>query len=458
MRKRGFFFTLLVFIFFFLVLTSVITFIKTQQMREEATVEKIRIDYLDSLSDAIKVGSESVAYLSGYNAVRVAATYVATNSNRNFLNNSKCLLSSCIFELMFNASIEGKSTYQNFNLRTINFSNSTQMGNGTLKKWIEQLNATAVKTNVRLNISITDVMVYQLDPWNIRISYIIYAYMSDMSKESIARFEIIPINVVIPIEGLEEPNYSMNSSGRVRRYIKKYPGNDYMLASMIAFSQFNSSANWSYAKANKAQNPTCTEIGAMGKGTILLVKNSSQITNSTFFCPTINSFQGFIFQDDYCYFNYTCRYSVLASAYNFTLPIYDFIPNSTSVLISGDKRIWNISKLLEAYPTGYFFEANFAPSYLMRLSGRFTLSLYGIESFVSINQSKSAIDYYYFNRTANPTAYKIKGMPNCENSTICGSVAIAHFWLDNELAEVNSTGNYTHLKLYGLERLAVGYD
>jgi hypothetical protein len=464
MKKRGFFFTLLVFIFFFLVLTSVMTFIKTQEMKEKTAVEKIRINSLESLSDAIKFGADRVAYLSGYNAISSAATYVATNANKAFLNNSRCRWNSCIFELMFNASIEGRSGYQDFNLVTVNFTYSDQMGNTTLKYWFDQLNATATRANIRMNFSVSDYAVYQVDPWNVGISYIIYVYMNDISKESIARFETIPVNIVIPIEGFEEPNYSLNTTAAVRRYVKKSPYSSYRLTSLIGTSQNGSTSNWSYIRVNKAPSatPTCAEIGNMDRGTILLVMDSSNITNRTFFCPAINSFQGFIFQDDYCGRNDTCKASVLPNAYNFTTQIYNLIPNGTYVLLDGEnRRIWDITNLSEAYSAGYFFEANFAPSYLMRLSGQFTPSIYGIESFVKINQftaPRSAVDYYYFNKTANPAAYKIKGTPNCENATICNNLTIPHFLLDNELAELSANpGNYSHMKLYGVGRIVVGY-
>ena len=176
---------MLVFIFFFLVLTSVITYIKNQQSQEKIAVEKVRIDTLDSFSDALKVGADKVAYIAGYNAIKNAADYVATNINKKYINNSRCGWNSCIFELIYNASIENNSTYKHFNSTLINFTSANRMGNGTLKYWVSRLNATAVRANIRLNISISDASVYQIDPWNIRISYLIYANMDDMTKEAI---------------------------------------------------------------------------------------------------------------------------------------------------------------------------------------------------------------------------------------------------------------------------------
>jgi hypothetical protein len=265
-----------------------------------------------------------------------------------------------------------------------------------------------------------------------------------------------------PILTLEDPIYSLNSSTTYHKIMKSIPPNFDRLSRVIGAG--SSGRLWVYGMVTKpaVDKPACSDLPPADAYKILLVKNSSLIANTSR-CPTIANFAGLIFEDNSCIKNATHCRDVLAIPYlfNFTQPIYSNISNSTYVLLNGEYRVvQDISKLRELYFNAYYRESNLAPSFLMRLSGQFTPSSYGIESFVKFDQfndTRSAIDYYYFNVTLNPTVYKIKGMPNCENLTVCNDITIPHFWLDNELAVINSSGTYTHLKLYRLETLAIGY-
>jgi hypothetical protein len=80
----------------------------------------------------------------------------------------------------------------------------------------------------------------------------------------------------------------------------------------------------------------------------------------------------------------------------------------------------DVSNLTAHLTKSYYTESTGAPSFLMRLEGNLNPSPNGIESLVYIpkltNQSiqtsdKSLVDYIYFSQ-ANPTSYRIQGMPS----------------------------------------------
>jgi len=273
-----------------------------------------------------------------------------------------------------------------------------------------------------------------------------------------------------PVLTFEDAVYSINSSEFFHKVVKKTPTNDTFVKIFTESPMVGS--NWTYGMVVKpaVEKPTCNQLPEAGRDRILLVRNASLISNISL-CPQLCNFGGLIFDDGSTCTgaNHTDCVDKLAAncpspgqgvAYllNFWPSIYYTISDATYVLLNGDfYRVVDISKLREFYLNGYYKESKFAPSFLMRLRGDFNPSPFGIESFVKIDQfpfPKSAVDYYYFNTTYSPPIYKIQGMPNCENISICNS-PVPHFYMDNEIAVVNSSGAYTHLQIYGLDLLTL---
>jgi hypothetical protein len=248
----------------------------------------------------------------------------------------------------------------------------------------------------------------------------------------------------------EDAVYSLSTGAIFHKVISSAP-TPYNLVTNISSS--TNGSNWTYGMVVKpaVDKPQCSDLPPVDASKILLVKNSTNIVDTSS-CPQVNGFAGVIFEDDACGKTTSCQLTV-PYTYKFTSPVYSKIPNSAYVLLNGEyKVVQDISKLRDFYSSGYYRASNYAPSFLMRLNGQLTPSPYGIESFVKIDMfsgKRSAVDYYYFNSSATPQVYKVKGMPNCENATVCNDTNKPHFYLDNEIALANSSGVYTHLQLYG---------
>lgn len=80
----------------------------------------------------------------------------------------------------------------------------------------------------------------------------------------------------------------------------------------------------------------------------------------------------------------------------------------------------DVSNLRSHLLNSWYTESDHAPSYLQRLEGDFSASMFGIESMVDLQklsdqgiatQEKSVIDYIYFS-DQNPAFYAITGMPD----------------------------------------------
>jgi len=201
MEKKGFFFTLLIFIFLFLVLVSVTAWTRIQESSEEQVVVSIRISKMNEFSSMLRDDAERMTQICGANALKVAATYVAFNNQSKFLNDSACLQKSCVYELMYNATIGGKTNYTKGDKSNTNvsFSDTDQIGSLTLKDWDDHIMSLANKANFNLTIYRDNIGVYQSDPWNVKIGYNLHFNTSDKALDSVFRREAVPILVTIPI-------------------------------------------------------------------------------------------------------------------------------------------------------------------------------------------------------------------------------------------------------------------
>ncbi|NYZ79345.1 hypothetical protein H0N99_04320 [Candidatus Micrarchaeota archaeon] len=199
MKKKAFFFTLLVFIFSFLVLISVTAWIRTMESLEKQDVSSVRITKMNEFSNRVKDDAVRSTQLTGFNALRTAATYVASNNQSKFLNNLNCINNFCIYELMHNVTIEGNSNYTNWNGVNISFSAPDQMGNFTLLTWDQKITRLANASDFNISIARMDVAVFQSDPWNVKIGYNLYFNISDRTLDSVFRTDMVPVLVTIPI-------------------------------------------------------------------------------------------------------------------------------------------------------------------------------------------------------------------------------------------------------------------
>jgi hypothetical protein len=198
--KKGFFFTLLVFIFFFLVLISVTTWQRVQEQEEQNIVVDVRVKKMNEFSNMVREDATRMTQIIGLNALRSAANYVANNNKAwPYLNNSNCLLGSCIYELMYNASMGGNGTFINRKGIVENFSNSSYMGNFTLRNWDRQMIQLANNSNFNANLSRDNIGIFQSDPWSVQIGYNLYLNVSDRASDIVSRSEIMPVLVAIPL-------------------------------------------------------------------------------------------------------------------------------------------------------------------------------------------------------------------------------------------------------------------
>lgn len=133
------------------------------------------------------------------------------------------------------------------------------------------------------------------------------------------------------------------------------------------------------------------------------------------------------------------------SVENFEDPLY--IINTNGLVTQGITKTpyeplvqgSNVANLSAHASNSYYIASPLAPSFIQRLEGNTSSSIYGIESLVNLPElsaasisvlDKSVVDYVYFSSN-NPVSYRIQGMPS---------------WVKIDNA---------HLVMYGVENLTI---
>ncbi|MEM3399609.1 MAG: hypothetical protein QXP42_02140 [Candidatus Micrarchaeia archaeon] len=462
-KRRGFLFTLLVFVIFLFLFLNINIWAKMQKAKEQKSAMKIRSEVLHEFIKSAVRDANRFAYISATRAIFYADNYVIFN--RTYLSNA----SSAIAELMLNGTIDGKDNFTYFTGENITVVYLREgMANATVDYWRTKIEEKGSEFLFNVHVNFTDFVINQSDPWNVDVHFTMYIRADD-ELGLISWEREVPLTVSVPIEYYEDPIFPIGTNGEIFRKIRR--GNLTQLWSQIGDVGQNGDG-WVYAPAFVIEDPNarCDDIQEINKQYILVVHQCETITNQ---CPDIlNSFAGIICENSHAScvggFNPIC---------NITIPFIqgmrdarDTIPNDTHILLNGNyAEALNISLLREYASEGYYVHANYAPSFLKRLEGDLSNDPQGIESLVGSWGTKRAsyVDYLYFNESS-VQLYKIKGTFGCENADSCTrdydieGNPIWRFLIDNETALLNmtcayipSTENCTHIDLYNLAHIVV---
>ncbi|GIU69870.1 MAG: hypothetical protein KatS3mg002_1106 [Candidatus Woesearchaeota archaeon] len=103
---------------------------------------------------------------------------------------------------------------------TINGTNHSLMEDSSFIDYERKVFANAKNTGFNFYINVTKIELYQEDPWNVKVKIDAFVKLNDTSKVAYWEFNNSYITVV-PIEGLRDPIYSINTLGRVQNTIRR---------------------------------------------------------------------------------------------------------------------------------------------------------------------------------------------------------------------------------------------
>lgn len=313
-----------------------------------------------------------------------------------------------------------KTLKELFKNGTINGEEVSLMNKTTIYNWKKEVKDLSSKRGFIVNISFNDVEIGMGNSYNVLFSLNYSLRLTDKNEVFFFAKDYTK-NILVPIEGLEDPLFSLNTGGKISLPIERSP-----------YSSFT--------------NQITTGSGGNGfsGGQSIVIEDISDIQNrgekilvtSDVSDTDVNDFSGVIFES-----NSTPIDIPYIQNDNAT----DIIPNKTRIAVLGNEsEVWNISNLYKTWQNQLYVSGR-GPSFLDRLEGSLSNSYpgKGIETFVRKDKLKgwgiepkerSNIGFVYFdNNTVND--YHVKGM---EDS----------FLIDNK-----TYGGETHTEAYGLEEL-----
>lgn len=208
LRKKGIVFTITAIALIALTIFS-FTIHTSYKLRDKAMVTEIRVYSMNSFIDDVEKDIERGLYISGFRALMSMEQYIANNGT--FIND----VSYYFRESFLNGSI--------------NDSQMDIMNESTFINWTERIKKQAIKLDIIIDFDINDVIIYQENPWTIKIDANITLKVEDIKKTASWERPVY-IRTNISIQDFEDPLYGINSNGKVTNIITKTNITDFVAA------------------------------------------------------------------------------------------------------------------------------------------------------------------------------------------------------------------------------------
>jgi len=469
--KKGFVYTLLIILFFFVVMGSIRTFAMERQIRESFDVSGVKASSMAGFGDSIQRSGREACLGSGYYGVKAAAEYS---------RNTKSYLSyEGVMELVNNGTISGSTTYTD----GVDVHNVTwQMKGYCFSSWLSGLSTEASARNYAFSSLQERQLLSHDSSFSLELFDNLSASFSDESAR-ISYDKAYNFRPSFGFEGFYDPvetieSFSMGNPTPGSKPVQEWPyGDAGELVELVGDNTLlvgggpgPAGDNWVYAgvtKVSDVDEPDCSHSSVTGGdgSKILVVNNATTLLTNC--CPTINSnFVGLVAEDNGTVDASSCLtipYAIKSNPPGSNLT-YDAILDSGSpplLLNADEKQVVNMTLLLGALTGGYYRPTDQGPSFLKRLQGDLSADPNGIETFVIDGGTyrRPWTDWMYYSGvecdSIDPvdgvTCFKVKGMENCQGPAECAGNGVTQFRVDNETVFLGS--GVGRLSYYGLEAL-----
>jgi len=281
--------------------------------------------------------------------------------NGRYLDNSTLRL----HELLTNSSIYGQP--------------SVIMANNTLAEWKSRMLQQNHSFLIDMNFS--DPVIGNYDGIDIRISMLLTVNISDsLNRSRIDR--AVHKDVIVSIDGIEDPVFALSTSGYVKKVVQEYPYSYYAMRIQGTLNSGNCSGNATY-----------TSSDPQASSRILVVNNTTGISN-----PVLQSFRGVVVEgnENLNAKGVSCFVSGAAAARQ-SIPV-----NATVYIDNVTASAWLLP--INQGAEGAYYYRGAGPNFLQRLQGNLSQSPdgKGLESFVQDEigipdePTQTRLDYRFF--------------------------------------------------------------
>ncbi|MEM7815503.1 MAG: hypothetical protein QXN71_00075 [Candidatus Aenigmatarchaeota archaeon] len=345
-------------------------YITASQNIKLGVTEKVIADQQQQVAKGIEDDFERAMKISGRRALLSAVNKVVISGS--FLDNSTLRIG----ELMLNSTIYGNP--------------SILMANNTLGEWKSRIISQNHSFNIDVNF--TNLTVKNYDGMHIEVSMILTLNVSD--KLNISRIDrVLDKKVLVSVEGLEDPVYTLSTEGYVKKTIRSYPYPYFTRKFQGTINSGNCSGNSTY------------DVNDPNPGyKIVIIQNTTGIPDST-----LQGFKGVVVEEDEDLNSkgVSCFVSGVENAVE--------IPENKTVWIDNlTASLW-LLPIIEGAKNTYYYKG-VGPNFLQRLEGNLSESPdgKGIESFVMEDIGvpekplQTRVDYLFFSNQTYQGCFKAR--------------------------------------------------
>jgi phosphohistidine swiveling domain-containing protein len=297
---------------------------------------------------------------------------------------------------------------------TLNGQPQPLMINATFGNWTDKMAEVGLLKGFYVNISRIDLKVKPYDSWNLEVETNLTINIIDLQGVASLNRNAT-INSLVNLEGLEDPLYPLNTGGQASNFITRTPFNGNFTQLLLT-----GKGDKGYVYGEIVNVPWDQADDVQDKGNkILVTDNAAAIA-----IGDLNNFKGIV-SDSGINTNTNKPYV------NETGVATTKLSNGTKILVDGDNgKVWYIDNFIKHVENSYYNASNNGPSFLDRLENKSviqskysdqTTNIIGLESFVnkynfywysglSIDQTRTNLDYLYFNISVSVTSGGVKGL------------------------------------------------
>lgn len=197
LRKKGIFFTILTVLF----LSIFLFYFQIGSLKERSDrmfVIESRVSSMDNYVKSVERDIERGLYIASFRALLAMNAYI--DDKGKFLANANASFA----EAVLNGSISQETL--------------PLMVNSTMNNWIASIRNQGTNLNLIVEINVTQLRVYQKDPWRVHASINVSFDVRDAAGLAYWHREKL-VETSVSILGLEDPWYIVNSHGRLTSII-----------------------------------------------------------------------------------------------------------------------------------------------------------------------------------------------------------------------------------------------
>jgi len=206
MNKKAVFFTFIAVLLLALLVFS-FSIHSRYSRRTRSLVIETRVHTMNSFMKDLDKDIERALFITSHRSILSIVEYIS--SDGEFIDDFETRFN----EVIINGTIEGET--------------QTLMSDTTFIDWTDKMKLQGGEINLNIDFKVNNIVINHSSPWDIAVYINVSIYALDLTE--IASWNVSKqITALVPIEGFEDPTYSVNTLGKMLNTINKTPYTDFV--------------------------------------------------------------------------------------------------------------------------------------------------------------------------------------------------------------------------------------